>query len=99
MWFFYIFLAVQNHTVTQNLIIMNDNYYNAYYNIKRLREITGEKQETVARMLGITQSAYSRIENGESDLSMKHIHKLCAFYRIKEADFFSWDGKGSPPSS
>ena len=71
---------------------MKDIRYQVYYNIKRLREVNGDKQQTVAKMLGISQSAYSRIENGESDISLEHILKICEFYRMKPEDFFAWDG-------
>jgi transcriptional regulator with XRE-family HTH domain len=76
---------------------MKDIRYQVYYNIKRLREINGDKQQTVAKMLGISQSAYSRIENGESDISLEHILKLCEFYSMKPEVFFTWNGEVSIP--
>jgi transcriptional regulator with XRE-family HTH domain len=48
-------------------------------------------------MLGISQSAYSRIENGEPDISLEHILKLCEFYRMKPEVFFTWNGEVSIP--
>lgn len=68
---------------------MKDHFYNVYYNIKFFRESKGEKQATIARVLKISQSAYSRIESGESDLSLKHFLRLCEFYNKKPEEFFS----------
>lgn len=74
---------------------MKDHFYNVYYNIKRLRENTGQKQATIARVLKITQSAYSRIENGESDLSLRHFLRLCEFYNKTPEDFFQREDTSS----
>lgn len=72
---------------------MKAHYYKIYDNIKRLRELKGDKQETVARALGISQSAYSRLENGESDLSITQLVKLCMHYRVGLQEFITWDGQ------
>lgn len=73
---------------------MKDHFYNVYYNIRLFRESTGEKQATIARVLKISQSAYSRIESGESDLSLRHFLTLCEFYNKKPEEFFR---RESPP--
>lgn len=75
---------------------MKETYYKVYYNIKLLRETKGEKQETLARALGISQSAYSRIESGESDISLKHILKLCEFYSMEPENFLTWQPPPPP---
>lgn len=46
------------------------------YNIKKIREIKNLTQEYLASRLGISQNAYSRIENNKTKLStdrMRHI--------------------------
>jgi Predicted transcriptional regulator with C-terminal CBS domains len=44
--------------------------------IKRLRKSKGFSQEDMAEKLHISQSAYARIENGESHSWAAHIEKL-----------------------
>lgn len=53
--------------------------------LKALRKNNGLSQETVANYLNISQSAYSRIETGESNSWTFHFEKLRNFYKIKPA--------------
>ena len=43
--------------------------------LKRRRIQFGYSQQDISKLMGITQSQYSRIEKGESD-SVKHVKKL-----------------------
>lgn len=45
-------------------------------NIKRIRSIKGYSQEYTAYKLGITQSAYSKIENNPSKLTLEQLYVL-----------------------
>ncbi|MGN6495168.1 MAG: helix-turn-helix domain-containing protein [Agriterribacter sp.] len=45
-------------------------------NIRKLRTIKGIKAETVAHELGITKSAYSDIETGKSELTLKRLQRI-----------------------
>lgn len=56
--------------------------------LKALRKNKGLSQELVAEYLNISQSAYSRIETGESNSWTFHFEKLCHFYKIKPATIF-----------
>ena len=53
-------------------------------NIKKCREDLGYSQEYMASVLEISQSAYSKIEAGKSELSLSHIITIC---RTLETDF------------
>lgn len=50
--------------------------------LKQLRKQKGLSQEQVAEFLHISQSAYARIENGESHSWAYHIKKICEIFDI-----------------
>jgi len=64
--------------------------------LKALRKKNGLSQEVLAEYLNISQSAYSRIENGDSNSWSIHLEKLCNFYEIKPATMFKKITKNSP---
>ena len=45
-------------------------------NIKKMRELRGYKQLHVANQLGVVQTTYSKIENGEIELSDEYFEKI-----------------------
>ena len=53
------------------------------------------KQSEVAKKLGLKYSAYRNLENGKSELTVKQLLILCAFYGrdfhndVLEIDFFT----------
>jgi transcriptional regulator with XRE-family HTH domain len=55
--------------------------------IKALREKKGLKQDTVARQMGISQAAYSKIENNITNLTVKHCKILS---RILGEDVYNY---------
>ncbi|SMC33589.1 helix-turn-helix domain-containing protein [Chryseobacterium sp. YR221] len=57
--------------------------------IKRLRKSKGFSQEEMAEKLHISQSAYARIETGESHSWAAHIEKLSEIFEIKPENFLS----------
>jgi len=48
--------------------------------LRKLREQKGYSQEYIASRLNISQSAYSKIEKGETDLSLKRIDQLASLF-------------------
>ncbi|RYC67301.1 helix-turn-helix domain-containing protein [Spirosoma sordidisoli] len=50
--------------------------------IRQLREFCGLSQEAVADQLGITQSAYSRLESGTTRLDLPRLQQLAALYGL-----------------
>ena len=55
---------------------------NIGYRLKNLREINNFSQEYLARTLNISQAAYSKIENGSTQLSLEHLIKISKLYKI-----------------
>lgn len=54
--------------------------------IRELREDNDLTQSEVAKVLGTTQQVYSRYENGENELPLRHLITLCRFYQVS-ADY------------
>ena len=59
--------------------------------IKKRRKAKGFSQEEVAERLSISQSAYARIERGESHSWAAHLEKLSEIFEIKPEDLLSDD--------
>lgn len=57
--------------------------------IKRLRKAKGLSQETVAEQLHISQSAYARIESGESNSWANHLEKMSEIFDVKPESFIT----------
>lgn len=53
-----------------------------YQRIADLREDADEKQETIAKLLGTSQTQYSRWERGEREIPFRHIITLALYYRV-----------------
>lgn len=51
-----------------------------------MREDHDLKQKDIAEILGTTQQVYSRYENGENEMPVRHIITLCKFYNVS-ADY------------
>ncbi len=54
--------------------------------IRELREDHDLKQKDIAKLLGTTQQVYSRYENGENEIPVRHIITLRKFYNVS-ADY------------
>ena len=54
--------------------------------IRELREDNDLKQSDIAKLLGTTQQVYSRYEQGENEMPIRHIITLCKFYNVS-ADY------------
>ena len=64
------------------------NYYKNITNpLERRRLQLGYSQHEISKLLGITQSHYSRIEKGESDAN-KHLKKLSEIFNCKPNEVF-----------
>ena len=53
--------------------------------LQNLRKIRLEKrysQEDIAEVLNTTQQQYSKYENGQNEIPVRHIVTLCRFYKI-----------------
>ena len=54
--------------------------------IRELREDSDKSQREVARYLGTTQQVYSRYENGNNEIPVRHIIALSKLYNVS-ADY------------
>ena len=54
--------------------------------MKELRCDNDLNQKQVAEYLGTTQQVYSRYENGENEMPIRHLISLCKFYNVS-ADY------------
>lgn len=57
-----------------------------YERIRNAREDKEEKQETIAKYLGITRQQYGLYETGQREFKIKHIYKLCVYFNLS-ADY------------
>lgn len=53
-----------------------------YQRIADLREDQDLKQSVVAKLLGTSQTQYSRWERGEREIPLHHIITLAKFYKV-----------------
>lgn len=52
-----------------------------YQRLTDLREDADLKQETIAKLLGTSQTQYSRWERGEREIPFHHVITLAIFYK------------------
>ena len=55
-----------------------EEQYTITRNIKKMRELRGYKQKHMAEKMGIGQTTYSKIENGEITMSNDYLDKIAA---------------------
>lgn len=51
-------------------------------NLKIIRSKNGYSQMDIAEILNTTQQQYSKYENGQNEIPVRHIITLCKFYGI-----------------
>lgn len=61
--------------------------------LKEIRKVLGFNQTDFAKYLGITQTAYSMIENGNRPLADKYIKVICSTFSVNENWFLTGDGE------
>lgn len=66
---------------------------NFYKNIRRIREAKEYSQEYVAGKLKISQRNYSKMENGEIDISVNKLFQICEALEVEVTDVLGVDGK------
>ena len=54
------------------------------------RETRGIKQGDLATALGLSQSAYSRLESGESVLNLSQLRNVCMQLKLPPAQILDW---------
>lgn len=53
-----------------------------YQRLTDLREDADLKQDTIAKLLGTSQTQYSRWERGEREIPFHHIITLAIYYKV-----------------
>ena len=61
--------------------------------LKLIRKTLGLNQTDFAKHLGITQTAYSMIENGNRPLADKYIKVICSIFNINKNWFLTGEGE------
>lgn len=61
------------------------------HKIKKLRELKNFTQEHMANSLKMTQSAYSKIETGETDVSYSKLEKIASVLQIRPEDIIAFN--------
>ncbi len=54
--------------------------------IRDLREDNDKTQQEIAAILGTSQTMYARYERGANELPIRHLIKLCKYYKVS-ADY------------
>ena len=56
--------------------------------IKKMRINLDITRDDVADQLNISNSAYAKIERGDTDMNVSHLDKIAKFFKVDIADFF-----------
>jgi transcriptional regulator with XRE-family HTH domain len=56
--------------------------------LKQIRQLKGLKQKEMAKLLGLSSSAYSKIEKGTIDLTLKNLFKIAKIFDDVSMDWF-----------
>jgi transcriptional regulator with XRE-family HTH domain len=62
-------------------------------NIKKVREFKDLTQEYVAQQLNISQVAYSKMERGETEISMSKLEQISKIFEVSITDLVNFDEK------
>jgi transcriptional regulator with XRE-family HTH domain len=60
-------------------------------NLRKIREIKGIKQESMAKELGITTNGYGKIERGESAIKIDRLEQIANILGISAMDIMQFD--------
>jgi transcriptional regulator with XRE-family HTH domain len=59
--------------------------------LRKIRELKGLKQETVAKKLGLTTNGYGKIERGESTLNLDRLNQIADVFGVSTNDILNFD--------
>jgi transcriptional regulator with XRE-family HTH domain len=69
------------------------------YKIRRLREIKNYSQDYISQKLGVSIRAYSKIENGESKLSVDRFFEIAVILNLKPEDILNFNEDAMFPNT
>lgn len=61
--------------------------------IKQIRELKNFTQEYVAQQLGLSTRAYSKIETGETQLTINRLNEISAILEVQPMEVLGFDDK------
>lgn len=61
--------------------------------IKQIRELKNFTQEYVAQQLGLSTRAYSKIETGETQLTINRLNEISAIFGVPPMEVLGFDDK------
>jgi transcriptional regulator with XRE-family HTH domain len=61
--------------------------------IKQIRELKNFTQEYVAQQLGLSTRAYSKIESGETQLTINRLNEISAILEVQPMEVLGFDDK------
>ena len=61
--------------------------------IKQIRELKNFTQEYVAQQLGLSTRAYSKIETGETQLTINRLNEISAILEVQPMEVLEFDDK------
>ena len=61
--------------------------------IRKIREIKGYSQEYIASKMSIKQNSYSKLESGETNLSIDRLMEICSVLEIELSTLMNFDEK------
>ena len=78
---------------TFNTLLMDTSqkYQKIGDNLRKIREIKGIKQESVAKQLGLTTNGYGKIERGETSLNIKRLEEIAEILGVNALDIMQFD--------
>jgi len=86
------FLLVCIFTLSMNIDMESLNKYQKIGgNLRKIREIKGIKQESMAKELGITTNGYGKIERGESAINIDRLEQIATILGISAMDIMHFD--------
>lgn len=62
-------------------------------NIKKIRETKGLTQQTIADLISMHRSNYSRVEAGDRDVSIEAVGKIAKFFNMSIDDLVNFEGE------
>lgn len=86
-WYFGCFIQLTIYLYTLKVVYI----MNIGHTLRKIRELKGIKQETVASMLNMTAQGYGKIERNETDISLVKLDKIATVFDITVQDILSFD--------
>jgi transcriptional regulator with XRE-family HTH domain len=59
--------------------------------IRKLREVKGLKQESMAKRMGLTTNGYGKIERGESSITLDRLEQIAQVLEVSTLDILQFD--------